>query len=362
MRRHLIAASLMSVTAAAAPHGATAADLPIKAPSTAAVVQTDGFYAWLDGSWQEINLPRYDLGFVFQPTGGAVTSTFSADPRATGSGVSAGVGVLLPTRFGARDRFDVSGSFVHATDSRSGVTTSSAPGAVGLALLNGTVMVDSGCFPGPCSTLRSALSTDYQSWQVSGRFATDYKAGSVIVSPSLALFGGHSHNNQNLAQLQQFVGNLFFEPYYAQTSLTWTDWGARAGLTATIPVTTFMSVSLGGNLGGAARSVSLDGNDFTYLGLFNFVNLATATAISTRASTTAFLANVEGSATFTPAANWTLRIFGGANFDNSVPGVAAPVISGTPLGAAGLPTATPASIKFEAETSFYAGGGMSVKF
>src|SRR5215470_671208 len=107
---------------AAAP--AWAADLPMKAPPTAAVVQTGGFYAWLDGSWQDINLPRYDLGFVFQPTGGAVTPAFSAAPRATGWGVSGGGGVLLPTGFGARDRFDVGGSFVHATDLRSGATTS----------------------------------------------------------------------------------------------------------------------------------------------------------------------------------------------------------------------------------------------
>jgi hypothetical protein len=55
-----------------------------------------------------------------------------------------------------------------------------------------------------------------------------------------------------------------------------------------------------------------------------------------------------------------LRGFAGLNYDSRVPGIAAPQIGGI----AGIvpATGTPAGIKFAAETSYYAGGGITVKF
>ena len=61
-----------------------------------------------------------------------------------------------------------------------------------------------------------------------------------------------------------------------------------------------------------------------------------------------------------PWQNVELRGFAGLNFDNRVPGIAAPVISGIAgfTGAQGVA----AGIKYTAETSYYAGGGLTVKF
>jgi hypothetical protein len=347
---------------AAAPAVAADMPMPVKAPPTAAVVQSGGFYGWLDGSWQDIHLPRYNLGYLLQPTGGGASPAFSVDPEATGWGISGGFGWSMPTNLGTNDRFDIGGSFVHATDTRTGSAQSGA-GGIGLALLDGTIATNVGCGAIICSG-SGTLNTDYQSWQLSGRFATDYKAGAVILTPSLAVFGGHSHSNQTLsAQGFDDPTGIVVNDYTAQTALGWTDVGARAGLTATIPVTDSLSFGLGGTLGGAARDVSLAGNDLSFLNAGGAILFPTASAINLNASTAAFLANAEGSVTWTPATNWALRIFGGANFDNAVPGVAAPVItSGIFTGGGTTPTAAPASIKFEAETSFYAGGGVGVKF
>src|SRR5262245_53702714 len=291
MKRLSLFGGALAVLAAAP---AWAADLPMKAPPTAAVVQTGGFYAWLDGSLQDLNLPRYNLGLVLQPTGGAVAPGMSIDTEATGWGVSGGFGVMLPTHFGTRDRFDVSGSFVHATGSQSG-SSSIAGGGLGLALLNGTVPVDTGC-GGACS-VNGTLNTDYQSWQVSGRFATEFNMGTVILTPSVAVFGGHSRNNQTLAQIGGTAGPNPLS-YSAQTALGWTDVGARAGLTATIPLTSALSFGIGGSLGGVARDVSLSGNDFEFINVGGVITLPNASGIAASASTTAFVANAEGSVTY----------------------------------------------------------------
>ena len=336
--------------------------MPVKASPSAAIVQSGGFYAWLDGSWQDIHLPHYNLGYLLQPTGGGASPAFSVDPEANGWGISGGFGWSLPTNLGTDDRFEIGGSFVHATDTRTGFSASGA-GGIGLALLDGTLNTNVGCSAVICAG-SGTLSTDYQSWQISGRFATDYKAGAVILTPSLAVFGGHSHSNQTVSeQGADDPTGTSLNVYSAQTALGWTDVGARAGLMATIPVTQSVSFGLGGTLGGASRDVSLRGNDLSALIANGAILFPTASAIDLNASTAAFLANAEGSVTWTPAANWALRIFGGANFDNAVPGIAAPVItSGIFNGRGPTPTAAPASIKFESETSFYAGGRIGVKF
>ncbi|HEY4919049.1 MAG TPA: hypothetical protein VII40_02995 [Xanthobacteraceae bacterium] len=87
------------------------------------------------------------------------------------------------------------------------------------------------------------------------------------------------------------------------------------------------------------------------------------TAINPSTSTAAFLANAQADLTIRPLRNVELNGFVGLNYDNRVPGVSAPVIVGNagvtgPLGTHGMP----AGIEFASETSFYAGGGITVKF
>jgi hypothetical protein len=54
-----------------------------------------------------------------------------------------------------------------------------------------------------------------------------------------------------------------------------------------------------------------------------------------------------------------LKAFGGLNFDSNVPGISA----ATYTGSANAPTATtPAGIKFSSETSYYAGGRLTIGF
>lgn len=81
-----------------------------------------------------------------------------------------------------------------------------------------------------------------------------------------------------------------------------------------------------------------------------------SSSISCTDKTTAFVANAETSLTFRLAPRWSLRTFVGLNYDNKVPGISAPV----PVVGGG--TSTPAGINYQAETSYYAGGGLTVKF
>ncbi len=80
-------------------------------------------------------------------------------------------------------------------------------------------------------------------------------------------------------------------------------------------------------------------------------------SIAADADTTPFLANAEASLTLKPWSRVTLRGFVGLNYDSRVPGIAAPFVNG-PCCAGAIP----AGIKFEQETSYYAGGGATVKF
>jgi hypothetical protein len=109
-------------------------------------------------------------------------------------------------------------------------------------------------------------------------------------------------------------------------------------------------------VGVAARDVSLNGSDVAA----STIGMAGASSLSTSATTTAVVANAETgfSVKVTPAT--TLRGFVGVNFDSRVPGITAPTwasLTGfVELGA------TPASISYSSETSYYAGGGIAVKF
>jgi len=86
---------------------------------------------------------------------------------------------------------------------------------------------------------------------------------------------------------------------------------------------------------------------------------AGASTIGASSSTGVFLANVEASAGWKVSPSTTMRGFVGANYDDKVPGITRPVFSGPVNGPTGL---TPAGIFYAHETSYYAGGGVTVKF
>jgi hypothetical protein len=364
--RHLslsiVAMALASITTAA-----LAADLPVKAHQATA---GGGFYIWTDGSYQSINLPTYDLGTRLKPAaaGSAISPANSFDPRASGYGISGGVGIVLPrgmflSNIGTNARFEFSGSYVNANASQSATTVSTVGGGYSLAQIGGLTNFAGSvaCGAATSCVVSSALGTSYSSWRIDGRYATDYKMGGVTLTPSLSVFGGKSRNSQTLAETNSVFGGGATVQYNADTRLDWTDWGGRVGLSGSVPVTEWMTFVVGGNAGLAARRSSLTGSDVANV-FFGGVPFFAPTTSSTASSgtTTAFVANAEASVTVRLASNVALRTFGGLNYDNKVPGIVAPGVVATPFGFGG--TTAAAAIKYQAETSYYAGGGLTVRF
>ena len=348
----------------------SASDFPIKAPRAVAATEAGGLYFWADGSYQSIRLPTYDLGTRLLPVapGSGISTANTYDPRATGYGISGGLGFVLPpgmslSNVGTNGRIELSGSYVNATASQAGSTASalgsgySLPQVSGITNFAGSVACG---FAVPC-IVSSTLGTSYTSWQVSGRYATDYKVSAVTITPSLAVFGGKSRSSQTLSETNFIFSGAAAVRYDADTRLDWTDWGGRVGLSGSVPVTDWLTFVAGGNAGLATRRVSLTGSDsaniFTAGGIPIFATAPSAT--TSGETTTALVANAEASVNIRLAPNWALRAFGGLNYDDKVPGVSAPAVI-LPFGFGGR--STPAGIKYQAETSYYAGGGLTVKF
>ena len=259
VRRLVLALSVLSVGSVSA----IAADLPIKAPP-AAIVSERGYYFWIDGMYDRIRLPTYALGLhnVVNaggfPDAGSTVQTF--DPHLNGGGVRGAIGYILP---GSTIKFELGGSYVAATGTNSAVTASPTFD-VSAQLLNGAGAVAFIC-PAPisCSTA-GTLSTRYSAWQFNGKVAADLKAGAITLTPSVAAFGGISRAGQTLSQAftQTFGGAIVATgTYAADTTLRWTDIGARLGLDASVPLTPAFVFGLGGWVGFAERHTSFDGND-----------------------------------------------------------------------------------------------------
>jgi hypothetical protein len=338
--------------------GALAADLkPVYKAPPATVITESGWYVWVDGDYQRVRLPAYALGLktiglIPFPDLGPVQSF---DASLNGAGVRSAIGYRLP---GSNVRLELGASYVKADGSSS--QGGAAGPNVGVQLLSGafnnTGFQCNGAFT--CSA-SGALNTSYNSWQVNGKAAYDANFGIVTVTPSAALFGGTSHANQTLTQsFSQFLlGGLSATGLYAaDTALRWTDFGGRVGLNASVPLASWLSVGVGGWIGVAGRTASLSGSDAAS-STFAFFN--GASTISTSAETTVFLANAEAGVVITPMSWLSLRGFVGLNYDDKVPGISAPRFAGGVL----APTAvTPAGIVFGRETSYYAGGGVLVRF
>jgi hypothetical protein len=357
--RTFVAAGLLLSVVSSLP--AQAADIPVKAPPAAIVQQGGGVYFWLDGSYQSVNLPTYSLGlrratiFTFVDQGPAE----SYDPRATGYGLSGAFGFLLPHgapfTWGSNARIEIGGSYVNASAAQSGV----GPLDTNFVLqrVDGFVRDTIAC--GPSCQTASTLNTDYSAWQVWGKTASDFKSGPLTLTPSLTVFGGNTKNDQNLSQ-RRFIPNingLLLETYDVNSALAWTDVGARARIDATIDVTSWLAVSLGGSIGTAYRNASLSANDLHTLNLVAIPPSATSATSST--TVTPFLANLEASLIMKVLPKTEIKAFAGLNYDSRVPGIAAPSYSGpVVLNSQG----SPASIYFQSETSFYAGGGLTMRF
>ncbi|WP_338307696.1 hypothetical protein [Bradyrhizobium sp. TM233] len=365
IRLSIIATGLVAATSAPG----LAADIPIKAPGVATASTAGGVYFWADGSAQSIRLPTYDIGTRLLPVapGSGISAANTYDPRATGYGISGGLGFVLPpgvslSNIGTNGRIEFSGSYVNATASQAATAVStlgsgySLPQVGGITNFAGSVA----CGAGTSCVVSSTLGTSYSSWQVSGRYATDFKVSGVIITPSLAVFGGKSRNSQTLSETNLVFGGTASVHYDADTKLDWTDWGARAGLSGSVPVTDWLTFVAGGNAGLAVRRVSLTGSDSVnvFVGGVPFF-APTFSATTSSATTTAFVANAEASVNIKLAPSWALRAFGGLNYDNKVPGVSAPAVV-LPFGFGGA--STPAGVKYQAETSYYAGGGLTVRF
>ncbi len=365
VNRHLslsiVAMGLASITTTA-----LAADLPVKAHQATA---GGGLYIWADGSYQSIHLPTYDLGTRLQPAaaGSAISPANTFDPRASGYGISGGVGVVLPrgmflSNIGTNARIEFSGSYVNANASQSATTVSTVGGGYSLPQVGGLTNFAGSVACGAATSciVSSALGTSYSSWRIDGRYATDYKMGGVTLTPSLSVFGGKSRNSQTLSETNLVFGGTASMQYNADTKLDWTDWGGRVGLSGSVPVLDWLTFVVGGNAGLAARKSSLTGSDVAN-GFVGGVPFFTPTTSSTASSgtTTAFVANAEASVIIRLASNVALRTFGGLNYDNKVPGIVAPGVA-LPFGFGG--TTAAAAIKYQAETSYYAGGGLTVRF
>jgi hypothetical protein len=340
------------------PPAAYAAAIPVyKAPPTAA---THGVYLWVDGSWEQVNLPDVALGLrnvgLSAPQDNG--AQHSLRQRLNGGGVRGGVGYNLP---GSNLRAELGASYLRADGSNSAASAPS-PG-IGVQLLSGATGPGffgcAGTFPA-CSTT-AALTSDITAWQLSGKLAYDWRVGAVLLSPSLALFGGHTNSHQTLSETFSRTSMGFFAAqtgsYAASTALGWTDFGGRIGLDANIDVNSWLTLGAGGYVGVASRTASLSGSDVASSAPTDIFN--GTSAVSAGASTTAFVANGEVGAAVRVTPLAVIRGFAGVNFDNRTPGISSPSFTGF----FAAPTSTTAAgILFNSQTSYYAGGGLVVRF
>ncbi len=340
-------------------------------PPNSIMQQSGGWYVWADGSYQSVKLPSYDLGFkTYQLPGNAPGAPFDTyDPRANGWGIAGAVGYKVPWGPGRTLRFEIGGSYVEAEASQTAANSIAGGLTAGyfVQLLNGRVQTNQSCIGAAGCRTASSLQTDYRSWNINGKAAADYQFGATTVSPSLAVFGGRTSNDQNLVQNLIDTAASATRPdaiYSANSTLRWTDVGVRVGLDVQHAVSTWLTLGVGGAVGVAYRDADLNASDFCENGFIPictlFVATAPASSITTSVTKTPFLASAEASVVARPwTPNVALRGFAGLRYDSDVPGIATP---GQPARALAGSSGTPAGIKFQSELSWYAGGGLVVTF
>jgi hypothetical protein len=365
MRQRIMTAGLVAATVAGSGAAASAQQASPYAPR-GAVSQTlgSGFYTWIDGAYQSVNLPSVgNFGYRLVTGGGTVLDNGKHDPRTDGFGIKGAVGYALrdgalPVSFGSNQRIELGGSYVK-TDGTSSATSSQEL-AIHVYNLQGVNPIGTaGCGPGPCAT-PSTLTSNFRTWDVFLAGKSDLKAGSLTLTPSLMLFAGEGRTRHGLAQQLLYLGAPYptgvggGNTYNMNAALDWDDWGAKIGLEAKYDVNAWLSLGLGGTAGWADRSASLSASDS-----FRFPNDGRifTSSLTGSANTTAFLGSAEANVVLRPNRNVSIKGFGGLRYDSRVPG-----ISGTEFPPAVFVSGSPARIKFESETSYYAGGGVTVAF
>jgi hypothetical protein len=274
-----------------------------------------------------------------------------------GAGVRGAFGYVMP---GSTLRLELGGSYVSAEGSSQQTHTTLSPAGITPVLLaGGSLGQANACNAAITCVTAASHASDYDSWEINGKAAWDVTLGSATFSPSLALFGGNSRNHEGLSQaLTQTFGGVVIGSgnYQAETRLRWTDYGARAGLDARFPVFAGWTIDVGGWIGVAQRDVKLDGSDVSVNGIALLNGTSTLSVTDDR---TVFLANAEAGLSYKFNPNFTIRGFAGLNYDSKVPGISAPTYAGNVLAPAG---GTAAGIIYSSEISYYAGGGVSVRF
>jgi hypothetical protein len=314
-------------------------------PTAVVSASFNGTTMWVDGSWRSVGLPTYGLGFhnitAASVDAGAIQS-FSVRPA--GYGINAGISG--PTSaFGSNVRVALQGGYVSATADQSGSATSD--NNIG-QLLNGQLLAQCGA-----CILTSQLATRHDAWWLAATATSDVRVGVMTLSPLAEIFGGIAQTRQDLSQSRDSLGAI--TTYEASTRVRWADVGARAGVTATVPLAAAVEAGLGGKVGFAYRQVSLTGTD---TGVFVPVGIPVSSSIDVSDTTFAFVANLHGQVIVRPRPGVGLRAFAGLDYDNRVPGIVAPTF--TPTNVATTFIGSAATIGYSGHTSYYAGGGITI--
>ncbi|HEX7776462.1 MAG TPA: hypothetical protein VF449_08030 [Parvibaculum sp.] len=324
----------------------------------------NGWYLSADSAWQNVNLPEYALGFhkVVSPSFNDAGPFQSLRQHLDGYRIQGVAGYFLPgeystTLIGANTRVEFGLLYGHATGSASGTSLYTDGGIVGLTMDGagaGSGYICAGFQP--CTTTTN-LSSTYSNWQIDGKIAGEERMGEILVTRSLAVFGGDTHTGQAMVQSVQIGAAPTNPTYKANTSVRWADIGVRAGLGMKVDLTSRVTADLGGSVGLAGRHATLEGSDFA--GLSTLTLLDGASSVSDSGNTMPVVANAEAGLSVKILPALTLRGFTGFNFDSKVPGVTSPSFGGT----VGVVTSrSPARTSFQSEFSYYAGAGMSWTF
>jgi hypothetical protein len=365
--RHRLTIALGAAAIVGISGGAIANDItPVKAPPRAMVQQSSsGAYFWADGLYERVKLSPYSLGLAHNnsfPTAAGFLNlgpTQTHNPILNGGGVRAAIGYGTP---GTTTRIEFGGSYIDASGTEVS-SIASAPGFMGQLMSGAGLGTAFNCTaPFSCPT-SGVLGTDYRAWSFNGKAETDWRFGSVTATPSITIFGGNTRADQTLSQAwSQFNGAgalVNTASYSADTKLEWRDLGARAGLHLSSAVTPTFTVGWGGWVGAAARSVKFLGNDVSNSNNPGGIIVGSST-LTLDDSKTVFLANAEANVIWHLTPTMSLTGFVGVNYDGDVPGIAGPSFVNAAGGILVSPSA--ASLIYDNQTSFYAGGGLVVKF
>jgi hypothetical protein len=301
------------------------------------------FYLRGDGAYQSIGLPTFAAG-IHRNNSGDFGPINRFDLPATGASGGGAVGYEFPTgtfpEFAGRVRTEIGGSYVRADGHQFDTATTSVPAGAGgysLVLLNGY----SGSLTFVCPTCMSSsnLQTKYESWQGNWKVATDYRVGPLTLSPSVSAIAGRTRLTQQFDQM--FTGNL---DYSLSSLMSWSDMGGKVGVDLNWMVQPWMTVGIGGSYGAAQRRLTGTASDAS-------VRLNATSFVTIDESLTAHIANAEASIALVPTRDITVRGFFGLNRDDHVPGLTTSDLAGTPAG-----------LTYAAQTSYYAGGGVTGRF